>query len=175
MIKLNSTKYTLYKTLMKDILYNKDLYDPIEEGKCKPTDKFDVEWNKISQEVVAIIRQWLDLNVYPYFEVEIDAQEMWNKLKELYERKNMQNKTCLIKKLVNMKYKDGDSMAEQMILFQNTVNQLAAIDINLDDELQALLLLSSLLDNWEVLVVTFTNLAPNVKLVMLTTKNGMLN
>ncbi|CAJ2628405.1 unnamed protein product [Trifolium pratense] len=100
---------------------------------------------------------------------------MWNKLKELYERKNVQNKACLIRKLVNMKYKDGESMAEHMSVFQNTVNQLTATDIKLDDELQALLLLSSLPDNWEVLVVTLTNSAPSGKLVMSTVKESMLN
>jgi hypothetical protein len=74
---------------------------------------------------------------------------MWNKLKELYERKNVQNKVCLIQMLVNMKYKDRESVAEHTSVFQNTVNQLVATDIKLDDELQALLyiLLSSLPDN----------------------------
>jgi hypothetical protein len=74
---------------------------------------------------------------------------MWNKLKELYERKNVQNKVCLIQILVNMKYKDRESVAEHTSVFQNMVNQLAVTDIKLDDELQALLyiLLSSLPDN----------------------------
>jgi hypothetical protein len=74
---------------------------------------------------------------------------MWNKLKKLYERKNVQNKVCLIQMLVNMKYKDRESVAEHTSVFQNTVNQLVATDIKLDDELQALLyiLLSSLPDN----------------------------
>jgi RNase H-fold protein (predicted Holliday junction resolvase) len=74
---------------------------------------------------------------------------MWNKLKKLYERKNVQNKVCLIQMLVNMKYKDRESVAEHTSVFQNTVNQLVATNIKLDDELQALLyiLLSSLPDN----------------------------
>jgi hypothetical protein len=74
---------------------------------------------------------------------------MWNKLKKLYERKNVQNKVCLIQMLVNMKYKDLESVAEHTSVFQNTVNQLATTDIKLDEELQALLyiLLSSLPDN----------------------------
>ncbi|MCI63416.1 hypothetical protein A2U01_0084673, partial [Trifolium medium] len=65
-------------------------------------------------------------------------------------------------------YKDGESMAEHMSVFQNTVNQLVANDIKLDDELQALLLFSSLSDNWEVLVVTLMNSSPSGKLVMAT-------
>lgn len=41
----------------------------------------------------------------------------------------------LIRKLINMKYKNGQSKAEHMSVFQNTVNQLTANDIKLDDEL----------------------------------------
>ena len=175
MIKLNSSNYTLWKTLMEDMLYSKDLYDPIEGDTAKPADKSDADWKKMNRKAVALIRQWLDLSVYPHVETEIDANKMWEKLKELYERKNVQNKAFLIRKLVNMKYKDGDSMAEHMSIFQNTVNQLTTAEIKLDDELQALLLLSSLPDNWEVLVVTLTNSAPSGKLKMSTVKESMLN
>ncbi|CAJ2652104.1 unnamed protein product [Trifolium pratense] len=175
MIKLNSSNYTLWKTLMEDLLYTKDLYDPIEGESARSKDTSDTDWKKMNRKAVAIIRQWLDLSVYPHVEAETNAHTMWNKLKELYERKNVQNKACLIRKLVNMKYKDGESMAEHMSVFQNTVNQLTATDIKLDDELQALLLLSSLPDNWEVLVVTLTNSAPSGKLVMSTVKESMLN
>ncbi|CAJ2642124.1 unnamed protein product [Trifolium pratense] len=175
MIKLNSSNYTLWKTLMEDWLYTKDLYDPIEGESARSKDTSDTDWKKMNRKADAIIRQWLDLSVYPHVEAETNAHTMWNKLKELYERKNVQNKACLIRKLVNMKYKDGESMAEHMSVFQNTVNQLTATDIKLDDELQALLLFSSLPDNWEVLVVTLTNSAPSGKLVMSTVKESMLN
>jgi len=41
------------------------------------------------------------------------------------------------------------------------VNQLTTMEILLDDELLALLLLSSLLDSWETLVVSLSNFVPN--------------
>lgn len=63
---------------------------------------------------------------------------MWNKLKELYNRKNMQNIACLIRYMVMMKYKNVDSMTEHMHVFYNIVNQLAVTDIKFDHELQAL-------------------------------------
>ena len=91
---------------------------------------------------------------------------MWKKLADLYERKNVQNKALMIQKLVTMKYKEGDSMSEHLSSFQEIVNQLTTNEITLSDELQALLLLSSLPDSWEVLVVTLTNSAPNGKLTL---------
>lgn len=74
-----------------------------------------------------------------------------------------------------MKYKDGDQMVDHISVFQNIVNQLAGTDIKVDDELQDLLLLSSLSDNLEVLVVTLTNSTLNGKLVMLIIKDRIFN
>ena len=69
------------------------------------------------------------------------------KLECLYERKTAQNKAFLIRRLVNLKFKDGNSVAEHLSDFQSLVNQLATMKMVLDDEFQALLLLSSLPDN----------------------------
>ena len=45
----------------------------------------------------------------------------------------------------------------------------------IDDELQALLLLSSLLDSWETLVVSLSNSTPNGVLQLAMVKNSLLN
>lgn len=103
------------------MLYNKDLYDPILGGNGKSSDKFDAKWKKMNWKTDAIIRQWLDFSSYPHVEGETDTQKMWNKVKDLYERKNMQNNVCLIKKLDNMKYKDIDSMKKHKSVFYNTM------------------------------------------------------
>lgn len=55
------------------------------------------------------------------------------------------------------------------------MNHLEATDIKLDDELQILLLLSSLSGNCKVLVVTLTNSTMNGKLLMSTVKDKMFN
>ena len=47
--------------------------------------------------------------------------------------------------------------------------------INLDDEVQALLLLSSLPDSWNMLVVSLSNSALDGKLTPEMVKNSMLN
>lgn len=55
------------------------------------------------------------------------------------------------------------------------MNHLALTDIKLDNEFKALLCLSSLLDNREVLAVTLTNSASNGKLVISIVKDIMLD
>ena len=85
------------------------------------------------------------------------------------------NKEFLFRKLVNSKYKEGAPIAEHLNEIKNIVNQLAAMKITFDDELQALLLLSSLSENWETLVVTFSNSAPDGVVTMSQVTSSLLN
>ena len=64
------------------------------------------------------------------------------------------NQTTLIRRLINLKHKDGNNMVDYINSFQGIVNELVAMKMNIDDEMQTSLHLNSLLDGWETLVVT---------------------
>ena len=66
-------------------------------------------------------------------------------------------------------------MIEHLNNFKGLINQLAKIEIKLDDELQALLLLSSFIESWDTLVVTLSNSAPMRKLTVDTVTDSLLN
>ena len=55
------------------------------------------------------------------------------------------------------------------------MNKLVAMKMNFDDEMQASLLLSSLHDCWETLVVTVSNPTPNEILTMESFKDSLPN
>ena len=55
------------------------------------------------------------------------------------------------------------------------VNLLTSVDLQFDDEMQALLLLSSLPESWETLVVSLSNSAPNGKLTTSMVKDALFN
>jgi hypothetical protein len=59
--------------------------------------------------------------------------------------------------------------------FQSIVNQLTTMKMNLDEELQALMLLSSLPDSWETLVVSLSNFTHDGKMNMEQVTNNMFN
>ena len=44
MIKLKSWNYGIWKYRMEDLLYMKDLYEPIEGEKVRPADLDDKKW-----------------------------------------------------------------------------------------------------------------------------------
>ena len=55
------------------------------------------------------------------------------------------------------------------------MKKLAGMKMNIDDEMKASLLLSSLPDSWETLVVIVSNSTPNGILTMESVKDSLLN
>ncbi|KAM1704732.1 hypothetical protein ACFX11_027190 [Malus domestica] len=142
---------------MEDILYCKDLHEPIEGDAAKPESMSDAEWKKMNRKAIGTIRQWVDDSVFHHVSNETNAREFWTKLESLFEKKTPAKKAFLIKELINVKYKDGLSVAEHLNNFQNIINQLATMKMTIEDELQALLLLGSLPDSWETFVTSGTD------------------
>lgn len=90
------------------------------------------------------IRQWIDQSVFHHDAQETIAYMLWAKLETLDERKTVQNKASTIRRFVNLKYRETQSVFEHLSDFQRLVRQLTNMKMVLEDELQALLLLSSL-------------------------------
>ena len=67
-------------------------------------------------------------------------------------------------------------MAEHINALQGVINQTTSLEVPLADEVLQLLLLASLPDSWETLVVTLTNAGLEGKQLSLTTvKSSLLN
>ncbi|CAH9074170.1 unnamed protein product [Cuscuta europaea] len=175
MIMLTATNYTLWKPRMEDFLSCKDLFDPIEMKGINPDPPKSIEWKKINRKTIGQIRQWIDHSVFHHVAQETDAYALWKKLEDMYQAKTARNKALLMRRLVNMKLKSGTSVAEHTGQFQSLVNQLSCVEMPLGDEMQSLLLLRSLPDSWETLVVTLNNSAPDGKLTMSVVKDALFN
>jgi len=129
----------------------------------------------MNRKTVGFIRQWIDDSVFHHVAQETRADTLWKKLQDLYERKTPQNKALLVKRLVNLRYKEGSNMAEHLSEFQDVVNQLTNLEIDLGDELQSCLLLGTLPDSWDTLVVALNNSAPFGVLSMSMVKESLFN
>ena len=81
----------------------------------------------------------------------------------------------MARKLVNLKLKEGRFVAEHLSEFQDLVNQMVTMKLIIDNELQALLLMSSLPNSWETLVVSLSNSAPNGVLQLAMVKDSLFN
>ncbi|PKI48982.1 hypothetical protein CRG98_030569, partial [Punica granatum] len=153
----------------------RDLYDPIEGDSAKPKDKDDKAWERTNRRTIGLIQQWIDNSSNHHVAQETNAKALWDKLINLYARKTLQNKAFLVKKLIHLRYQNGGDMAVHMSNFQDIVNRLTNLEIILPNELQACLLLGTLLDNWDTLVVALSNSVPNGKLSLATMTDSLFN
>ena len=160
---------------MIDFMHCKDLYDMIEAKRVRPDSVKESDWSKLNNRTLGQIRQWIGHSVFHHVAQDIDVYGMWLKLEGMYQAKTARNKALMMRRLVNLKLKNGTSVAEHTNEFQSLVNQLSAIDMQLGDEIQALVLLCSLPDSWETLVVTLSNSAPGGKLDMSMVKDALSN
>ncbi|GFZ09649.1 hypothetical protein Acr_21g0002480 [Actinidia rufa] len=148
MILLSATNYSIWKPRMENILFCKDLHDSLENKGEKTLATKDEEWRKMNRKTIGLIRQCIGHEVSHHIAQETSAYELWIKLEEMYQAKTSQNKALLMRRLVNLK---------------------------LQRETTALLLLSSLLESWETLVVPLSNLAPNGKLTTSMVMDALFN
>lgn len=174
MFKLTAENYSYWKPMMKDHLYCRDLYEPITDSK-KPEGKSEREWELLNRKAVAMIRKYIDRSLFEHVSTYTNAFELWTKLESMIQKKTPRNKAFLVRRLVKLEYKDGDNMIEHLNNFKGLVNQLNKIEMKVEDELQALLLLSSLPESWDTLVVTLSNSAPEGRLSMDMVADSVLN
>ena len=76
MIKHIASNYSIWKTMMEDILYCKKLFEPTECKSYKPITTTKDEWKKLNRKTIGQIRQWVDQNVFHYVAKEVDAYSL---------------------------------------------------------------------------------------------------
>ena len=57
----------------------------------------------------------MDSTLHEHIYDETKADVVWKKLEIIFARKTSRNKTILIRRLVNLKYKDGNNMVEHCL------------------------------------------------------------
>ena len=174
MISLNGTNYQAWKGKMEDLLYVKEYWKPVFSTEM-PEGIEEGQWKVLHRQACGFIRQWVDDNVLNHIIDETHARTLWQKLEELFARKEGTNKMFLIKQLMCLRYKEGTLIADHVNTFQGIINQLSSMGITFEDEVRALLLLGSLPDSWETFKVTVCNSAPNGVVTWNLVKTRVLN
>ncbi|PON77883.1 hypothetical protein PanWU01x14_022370 [Parasponia andersonii] len=80
---------------------------------------------------------------------ETSAAAMRTKLEKLYMRKSLMNRLYLKQRLYSFKMQEGKSIKDQMDEFNKIIDDLANVYVKIDDEDQAVKLLSSLPKSYE--------------------------
>ena len=101
--------------------------------------------------------------------------KLWKKLEGLYASKTGNNKLFYLTKMVQMRYKEGTSVADHLNDVQGIIDQLSGMNLKLEDEVTALLILASLPESWETLKIAITSSAADGVVTMEDVKSGILN
>ena len=96
-------------------------------------------------------------------------------VRAMYAWKTENHKFFLIKKMINLKSKEATLMSNHLNAFQGLFNQLSSKGIKFDNEIQGLLLLSTLPNSWETFRAVLTNYALNGVVFMELVKGSVLN
>lgn len=76
------------------------------------------------------------------------AREMLAILEQMYHKPLKANKVHLIKWMFNLRMSEGTPMQQYLNEFNMITRQLRLVEIEFGDEVRALIMLSSLLENW---------------------------
>ncbi|VFQ91262.1 unnamed protein product [Cuscuta campestris] len=151
--KFDGTDFSWWRMQIEDLLVQKDLDVVLGD---KPEKMSDADWAGLDRKAMSMIRLSLTKNVAFNILKEKTAKGIMDALSNMYDKPFAANKVFLIRELVNTKMKEGTSVTEHINKLNSILARLLSVGIKFDDEVQALLLLSSLPDSWSGTVTAVT-------------------
>jgi hypothetical protein len=154
--KFDGANFNFWKEQMQEYLIVCGYIDPIEHDTAPATYKPEV-WMKLDGVARATIRMHLSESMYYTVQSCTTAKELWKTLLDTYQNKVTATKIYLIRRLYNLRMKESNSIMAHLNEYEGVISQLSAQGMTMDDELKALLLMSTLPPSWETFVTTVCN------------------
>uniref|UniRef100_A0A803KNZ0 Retrovirus-related Pol polyprotein from transposon TNT 1-94 n=1 Tax=Chenopodium quinoa TaxID=63459 RepID=A0A803KNZ0_CHEQI len=117
----------------------------------------DEDWNLLDRQALGVIRLTLSRNVAFNIAKEKTTTGLMKALSSMYEKPSTSNKVYLLRRLFNLRMTDGGSVAQHLNELNSITTQLSSVKIDFEDEVRALIHLSSLPDNWNATVTAVSS------------------
>lgn len=154
---LNKDNYETWKLQMRAILIKNDAWGYVSGTISKPT---VIDADAASAEAE---RQWIatDLKAQSDIILAMNPSEIkqtkgcetsraiWQKLEGIYQSMGPARKATLLNRLMSLKLQDGDDAREHSRRFFDTVDKLSEMEVEINQELLAVMLLRSLPESYE--------------------------
>ncbi|KAK2965407.1 hypothetical protein RJ640_001484 [Escallonia rubra] len=144
--------FGIWQSTVKDIVVQQGLLKPLLGNKPESMDQDD--WEELQAKAVSTIRLNLAPKVKYQVLTETSTTALWQKLEKIYMSKSLSNRLYLKKDLYQLRMEEGSDLGDHISEFNRLVSQLSSIDVKLEEEDQAILLLSSLPKSYETLKTT---------------------
>ena len=155
--KLDGTNFPFWK---EHVLVQKKQARPIKLKGVKPEAMSQDEWTYLDELARSTIMLTLSKSVYFNVKEMKTSYELWKKLCDLCDQKSAASQVYWLKKLVDLKMKEGGSMSDHLNEFNMIFNQLSAHEVVFQDSVKALFLLITLLESWETFCRAKSNSSP---------------
>ncbi|WVY97098.1 hypothetical protein V8G54_029249 [Vigna mungo] len=160
--KFGGTDFGFWKMQIEDYLYQKKLYQPLSGH--QPKNMKDEDWILLDRQALGVIRLTLSRNVAFNIAKENTTVGLMTALSSMYEKPSASNKVHLMRRLFNLRMSDGTMLAQHLNELNIVTTQLSSIGIEFDDEVRALILLSSLPESWNATVTAVSSSSGSNKL-----------
>ena len=144
-----SNDFGLWKVKMRAILIQQKCVEALKGEAQMPAHLTPVEKTEMNDKAVSAIILCLGDKVLREVSRETTAVSMWNKLDSLYMTKSLAHRQCLKQQLYFYRMVESKPIMEQLTEFNKIIDDLANIDVNLEDEDKALHLLCALPRSFE--------------------------
>ncbi|KAE8700517.1 hypothetical protein F3Y22_tig00110556pilonHSYRG00215 [Hibiscus syriacus] len=141
--------FGLWRVKMRALLVQQGIVEALQGPTALPTEMPEKERNSILEKAHSAIILSLGDKALREVSREITAQALWAKLELLYMTKSLANRLFLKQRLYSFKMHEEKSITEQIDEFNKIIDDLENIDVKMEDEDKALLLLNSIPKSYE--------------------------
>ncbi|KAL5846244.1 hypothetical protein ACOSQ3_009768 [Xanthoceras sorbifolium] len=153
--KFNGSNFLLWKLKIKAILRKDNCLAAISERSVEFID--DNKWNEIDGNAIANLHLALANRVLSSIEEKKTAKKIWDHLTKLYEVKSLQNKIFLKRKLYTLRVSEFTSVTKHINTLNTIFSQLTLLGHKIEPNERAEVLLQSVPNSYDQLIINLTN------------------
>lgn len=169
--KLGNGNYPSWKFRMEMLLVREELFYVI----CDPRDDPVTEaWTKDDRKARATLGLCVEESQFGLIKGKATAKEMWESLQEYHEKHSVSSRVLLLKKLCSKNLQENGDMEAHLQDIEVMFDRLQGADLKLDKELKVALLLRTLPDSYNGLVVALES-RPDADLTLDFVKSRLLD
>ncbi|KAH9734074.1 Integrase catalytic domain-containing protein [Citrus sinensis] len=141
----------------------------------RPMEITDDKWNEVDGNAISDLHLALADGVLSSVAEKNTAKEIWDTLTKLYEAKSLHNKIFLKRKLYTLRMAESTMVTDHINTLKTLFSQLTTLGHNIEENERAELLLQSLPDSYDQLIINLMNNNPVEGLVFDDVAASVLN